>query len=51
MNLIHDDLDQSTDEREQRIAEYLIAHPDFFDRQPDALAAIDIPTRPAMRSR
>ncbi|MCB1798842.1 MAG: DUF484 family protein [Gammaproteobacteria bacterium] len=43
MNLIHDDLDQGVDEREQRIAEYLIAHPDFFERQPDALAALDIP--------
>lgn len=43
MSLKHDDLDQTVDDREERIAEYLIAHPDFFDRHPDALAAIDIP--------
>ena len=43
MSLQQDDLDQSTDEREEQIADYLINHPDFFERHPDALAAIDIP--------
>lgn len=43
MSLIHDDADASATEREERIAEYIIAHPDFFNRHPDALAAIDIP--------
>ena len=43
MGLIHDDFDQTADDREAQIAEYLIAHPDFFERHPDALAAIDIP--------
>jgi uncharacterized protein YigA (DUF484 family) len=44
MSLQSDDLDQAaTDEREEQIADYLIAHPDFFDRHPNALAAIDIP--------
>jgi uncharacterized protein YigA (DUF484 family) len=43
MGLIHDDLDPTADDREEQIAEYLITHPDFFERHPDALAAIDIP--------
>lgn len=43
MSLQQDDLDQSNDEREQQIADYLAAHPDFFERHPNALAAIDIP--------
>ena len=43
MNLIQDDLEQTADDREEQIAEYIIAHPDFFTRHPDALAAIDIP--------
>ena len=43
MSLIHDDLDQTADAREEQIAEYIIAHPDFFTRHTDALAAIDIP--------
>jgi len=43
MSLIHDDLDQTADDREEQIAEYIIAHPDFFTRHADALAAIDIP--------
>lgn len=43
MSLIHDDLDQTADAREEQIAEYIIAHPDFFTRHADALAAIDIP--------
>ena len=43
MNLIQDDLDQTANDREEQIAEYIIAHPDFFTRHPDALAAIDIP--------
>ena len=43
MGLINDDLNQTADDREEQIAEYLIVHPDFFERHPDALAAIDIP--------
>lgn len=43
MNLIQDDLEQTADDREEQIAEYIIAHPDFFNRHPDALAAIEIP--------
>jgi len=43
MNLIHDDLEQTGDDPEEPIAEYLIAHPDFFVRHPDVLAAIDLP--------
>jgi hypothetical protein len=43
MSLIQDDLDQTGDDREERIAEYIIAHPDFFTRHAEALAAIDIP--------
>ena len=31
------------DDRELEITDYLRAHPDFFDRHPEALAAIDIP--------
>lgn len=38
-----DELDKASDEREEQIADYLIRHPDFFERHPDALAAIDIP--------
>ena len=43
MSLQQDDLDQSAAEREELIADYLISHPDFFERHPKALAAIDIP--------
>lgn len=43
MGLIHDDLDQTADDREEQIAAYLSAHPSFFERHPEALAAIDIP--------
>jgi uncharacterized protein YigA (DUF484 family) len=43
MSLKHDDVDQAVEDREQHIASYLIAHPDYFQRHPDALAAIDIP--------
>lgn len=43
MSLIHDDLEQTTDPREEPIAEYLVEHPDFFDRHPDALAAMELP--------
>jgi uncharacterized protein YigA (DUF484 family) len=43
MTLIHDDAGQSSDDREEQIAAYIIDHPDFFNRHPDALAAIDIP--------
>ncbi len=41
----HDEMSPTADDREEQIAEYLIAHPDFFERQPAALAAIDIPHR------
>lgn len=43
MSLKHDDIDQTVGDREQQIASYLVAHPDYFQRHPDALAAIDIP--------
>jgi uncharacterized protein YigA (DUF484 family) len=43
MSLIHDDAEHNRDEREEQIAAYIIDHPDFFNRHPDALAAIDIP--------
>lgn len=43
MSLIQDDLDQTGNDREERIAEYITAHPDFFTRHAEALAAIDIP--------
>lgn len=43
MGLRQDDAERTADEREEEIADYLISHPDFFDRHPDALAAIDIP--------
>jgi hypothetical protein len=43
MSLQQDDSDPSIDDREADLADYLIAHPDFFHRHPDALAAIDIP--------
>ncbi len=43
MSLKHDDVDQTVEDREQQIASYLVAHPDYFQRHPDALAAIDIP--------
>jgi uncharacterized protein YigA (DUF484 family) len=43
MSLQSDDQDPTVDEREVEIADYLAAHPDFFHRHPEALAAIDIP--------
>jgi uncharacterized protein YigA (DUF484 family) len=43
MSTQHDEMDLSADDREGQIADYLIVHPDFFERHPDALAAIDIP--------
>lgn len=43
MSLKHDDADPSMDDRETQIADYIAAHPDFFVRHPEALAAIDIP--------
>ncbi|MGD1982824.1 MAG: DUF484 family protein [Chromatiaceae bacterium] len=43
MSLHQDDHEAAVDDRETEIADYLIAHPDFFERHPDALAAIDIP--------
>ena len=43
MSLKHDDVDQTVEDREQQLASYLVAHPDYFQRHPDALAAIDIP--------
>ncbi|MCB1792417.1 MAG: DUF484 family protein [Gammaproteobacteria bacterium] len=44
MSVNHDDIDhRAVDEREEQVAAYLVAHPDFFNRHPEALAAIDIP--------
>jgi len=43
MSLQHDEVEQTVDDREERIAGYLSAHPDFFNRHPEALAAIDLP--------
>jgi len=43
MTLQHEDLDAPADDLEQKIADYLVAHPDFLQRHPKALAAIDIP--------
>ena len=43
MSLQPEDLDAPKDDLEQKIADYLVAHPDFLQRHPDALAAIDIP--------
>jgi uncharacterized protein YigA (DUF484 family) len=38
-----DDIETTADDREEQIVLYLMRHPDFFARHPDALAAIDIP--------
>ncbi|MCG6966421.1 MAG: DUF484 family protein [Chromatiaceae bacterium] len=43
MSLQHDEVEQTVDDREEQIAGYLSAHPDFFNRHPEALAAIDLP--------
>ncbi|MCB1772552.1 MAG: DUF484 family protein [Gammaproteobacteria bacterium] len=43
MTLIDDDINDSANEQEEQVADYLVAHPDFFTRHPNALAAIDIP--------
>jgi uncharacterized protein YigA (DUF484 family) len=43
MSLQRDDQDPTADEREVEIVDYLAAHPDFFERHPEALASIDIP--------
>lgn len=43
MSLRHEDLELPDEELQQKIADYLVAHPDFLSRHPDALAAIDIP--------
>jgi len=43
MTLQHEDMDERVDDLEQKVADYLAAHPDFFERHPKALAAIDIP--------
>jgi uncharacterized protein YigA (DUF484 family) len=43
VTLIDDNINASADEDEEQIADYLVAHPDFFARHPSALAAIDIP--------
>jgi uncharacterized protein YigA (DUF484 family) len=43
MSLQHDDLDQPSDDLAQKVADYLSAHPNFFEHHPEALAAIDIP--------
>lgn len=42
MSLHQDDLEQTEGDNEERIADYLIAHPGFFERHPVALAAIEI---------
>jgi uncharacterized protein len=43
MTLQHEDLESPSDGLEDKIADYLIKHPDFLQRHPDTLAAIDIP--------
>jgi len=43
VSLQHEDLDERRDDLEQKVADYLAVHPDFFERHPEALAAIDIP--------
>ena len=43
MSLQHEDLDERRDGLEQKVADYLALHPDFFERHPEALGAIDIP--------
>tara|TARA_Y100001935_G_C17307228_1_gene513128 strand:+ start:3359 stop:4045 length:687 start_codon:yes stop_codon:yes gene_type:complete len=43
MTLQNKDIDEKTDDLEQKIADYLIAHPNFFERHPKALSFIDIP--------
>lgn len=43
MSLQREDLDNPGEDLGRRVADYLVAHPGFFERFPDALAAIDIP--------
>lgn len=43
MSLQHEDLSENVEERERRIAEYLLANPEFLLRHPQVLAKIDIP--------
>lgn len=43
MTLTNDEINDGGDSREEQIAEYLVSHPDFFTRHPEALAAVDIP--------
>jgi len=43
MSLQHDDLEERSDDLPQKVADYLVNHPDFFEHHPEALAAIDIP--------
>lgn len=43
MTAQQDDDVSADDDRELEIIDYLRAHPDFFERHPEALAAIDIP--------
>lgn len=42
MSLQPQDLDAPEDDLEQKIADYLVAHPDFLQRHPQALAAQEI---------
>jgi uncharacterized protein YigA (DUF484 family) len=43
VTLIDDDIDATSDNFEQQVADYLVAHPDFLARHPEVLAAVDIP--------
>ncbi len=43
MTLQNKDLDNKTDDLEEKIADYLIAHPNFFERHLKTLSSIDIP--------
>ena len=42
MSLPHDD-ENPVDDLQRQVADYLVAHPDFFMRHPEVLAEIDIP--------
>ena len=44
MSLQHDDdVDARDDDLPSKVAEYLVAHPNFFQTHPEVLAAVDIP--------
>lgn len=43
MSLRHEDLELPDEELQQKLADYLIAHPDFLTLHPQVLAAVDIP--------